>query len=69
MGDWEDDWDDSWGRDDTPVLTSASGFEQTKDDTDIGWGERTWSEVSVSGAADSDDLERFLRDRPPHHGD
>jgi hypothetical protein len=63
MGDWEDDWDDSWGRDDLPVLTSASGLEQTRDDTDIGWGERTWTE------SDSDDLERFLRERPPHHGD
>lgn len=67
MGDWEDDWDESWGRDDTPVLTSASGFEQTRDDTDIGWGERTWTEGPSS--TDSDDLERFLRDRPPHHGD
>ena len=67
MGEWEDDWDDSWGRDDQPVLTSASGLEQTRDDTDIGWGERTWTEAS--GTADPDDLERFLRDRPPHHGD
>jgi len=66
MGDWDDDWDDSWGRDDLPVLTSASGLEQTRDDTDIGWGERTWTE---SGGTDSDDLERFLRERPPHHGD
>jgi hypothetical protein len=67
MGDWDDDWDESWGRDDQPVLTSASGLEQTRDDTDIGWGERTWTEAS--SGEDSDDLERFLRDRPPHHGD
>lgn len=66
MGDWEDDWDDSWGRDDRPVLTSATGLEQTRDDTDVGWGERTWSDGS--GSSD-DDLERFLRERPPHHGD
>jgi hypothetical protein len=65
MSDWEDDLDDSWGRDDLPVLTSPSGFEQTRDDTDYGWGERTWS----GSDGDPDDLERFLRDRPPHHGD
>lgn len=67
MGDWEDDWDESWGRDELPVLTSSSGLEQTRDDTDLGWGERTWADAS--GEADPDDLERFLRDRPPHHGD
>jgi hypothetical protein len=67
MSDWEDDWDDSWGRDDLPVLTSPSGLEQTRDDTDVGWGERTWAESS--GTTDSEDLERFLRERPPHHGD
>jgi hypothetical protein len=64
MSDWEDDWDESWGRDDQPVLTSSSGLEQTKDDTDLGWGERTWSDAGTD-----EDLERFLRDRPPHHGD
>jgi len=35
--------------------------EQTVDDTDRGWGERP-------DEADPDDLERFLADRPPHHG-
>ncbi|MBS2962637.1 hypothetical protein KGA66_06240 [Actinocrinis puniceicyclus] len=66
MGDWEDDWDESWGRDDLPVLTSPSGLEQTRDDIDVGWGERTWSDAP---SADTEDLERFLRDRPPHYGD
>jgi hypothetical protein len=32
------------------------------DDTDRGWGERV-------AEADPDDLDRFLADRPPHHGD
>ena len=36
--------------------------EQTTDDTDRGWGERPTE-------SDPDDLERFLADRPPHHGD
>ena len=36
--------------------------EQTTDDTDRGWGERP-------AESDPDDLERFLSDRPPHHGD
>lgn len=36
--------------------------EQTGDDTDAGWGERP-------GEDDPDDLDRFLRDVPPHHGD
>ncbi len=36
--------------------------EQTNDDTDHGWGERPTE-------TDPDDLERFLSDRPPHHGD
>ncbi|KWW98990.1 hypothetical protein [Carbonactinospora thermoautotrophica] len=31
--------------------------EQTSDDTDAGWGDR-----------EQDDLERLLRERPPHHG-
>jgi len=35
--------------------------EQSTDDTDRGWGERP-------SEADPDDLERFLADRPPHHG-
>jgi hypothetical protein len=67
MSDWDDEWDDSWGRDDLPVLASASGAEQTRDDVDVGWGERTWGDSL--GAPDAEDLERFLRDRPPHHGD
>ena len=67
MSDWDDDLDDSWGRDDLPVHTSPSGLEQTRDDLDVGWGERTWSD-GASGFGD-DDLERFLRDRPPHYGD
>lgn len=66
MGDWEDDSDESWGRDDLRVLTSASGLEQTRDDLDIGWGERTWSDSPR--ASDAEDLDRFLRDRPPHYG-
>ena len=36
--------------------------DQTSDDTDEGWGERP--EVD-----DPDDLDRFLAERPPHHGD
>jgi hypothetical protein len=35
--------------------------EQTRDDTDAEWGE-------PPHADDPDDLERFLRDVPPHHG-
>ena len=36
--------------------------EQTADDTDLAWGDHR-------GDGDSEDLERFLRERPPHHGD
>ena len=36
--------------------------EQTPDDLDRGWGERPIEE-------DLDDLQRFIDDRPPHHGD
>ncbi len=43
-------------------MTDPGTPEQTADDTDLGWGER-----AVEG--DPDDLERFLVDRPPHHGD
>jgi hypothetical protein len=64
MSNWDDDWDEDWGRADTPV--PASGLEQTRDDTDLGWGERTWAETG-SGSGDPDDVERFLRERPPHH--
>jgi hypothetical protein len=60
MPDSDDDVDDHWGRDD--YLVAASGLEQTRDDTDLGWGE------ALSGRDDAADLERFLRDRPPHHG-
>ncbi len=62
MNDWDDDMDDSWGRDDN--LVAASGLEQTRDDIDVGWGETT-----PAGRDDPADLERFLRERPPHHGD
>ena len=34
--------------------------EQTSDDTDVGWGERT---------RDEDDDQRLLDERPPHHID
>ena len=63
MNDWDDDLDDSWGRDDH--LVAASGLEQTRDDTDLGWGE-PFADRSRDDAAD---LDRFLRERPPHHGD
>jgi hypothetical protein len=66
MTDWDDDLDDSWGRDDS--LVAASGLEQTRDDTDLGWGELSPAERSA-GRDDPADLERFLRERPPHHGD
>lgn len=42
------------GPENEPVLP-----EQTADDTDVGWGERT----------DEDDTSRFLDDVPPHHVD
>jgi hypothetical protein len=61
----DDEYDDDWGRDEH-ALVSAAGFEQTRDDTDYGWGERTWSDAP-NGA--DPDLERFLAERPPHHGD
>jgi hypothetical protein len=64
MNDWDDELDDSWGRDDH--LVAASGFEQTRDDTDRGWGELS---VDHPSGEDPADLERFLRERPPHHGD
>jgi hypothetical protein len=38
--------------------------EQTADDTDIGWGDD-----ESPADADARDLERYLRDRPPHHGE
>ena len=34
--------------------------DQTSDDTDVGWGERT---------PDDDDDQRLLDERPPHHMD
>ena len=40
----------------SPVLPAHSA-----DETDARWGEPP--------VADPDDLERFLRERPPHHGD
>jgi len=36
--------------------------EQSADDTSAGWGERP-------DERDPDDLDRFLEERPPHHGD
>jgi hypothetical protein len=62
MTDW-DDVDDNWGRDDD--LVGASGLEQARDDTDLGWGEA----LSDRSGRDAADLERYLRERPPHHGD
>jgi hypothetical protein len=44
--------------DDKPVLPDTTSDEQAE-----GWGERPDSE------RDADDVERFLRERPPHHGD
>jgi len=52
------DWDDvaePWGSDDD--LIAVSGLEQTRDDTDLGWGENPDPD-------DGDD--RYTRDRPPH---
>jgi len=52
--DWErsdDDREVDLNDDDQPVLA-----DQTRDDTDAGWGER---------ARDNDD--RLLEDRPPHY--
>ena len=40
---------------DTPLLPDRSA-----DDEDAGWGER---------AGEDDATERYLRERPPHHGD
>jgi hypothetical protein len=61
VSDW-DDVDDHWGRDDD--LVAASGLEQTRDDTDVGWGEALGDRSGHDA-----DLERYLRERPPHHGD
>jgi hypothetical protein len=51
---WErsdDDREVDVGDDDQPTLP-----DQTRDDTDLGWGERS-----------SDDDDRLLDDRPPHY--
>jgi hypothetical protein len=42
-------------------LRDQSLLDQSLDDTDRGWGERP-------SETDPDDLDRFLADRPPHHG-
>ncbi len=42
-----------------PVLPDT-----TSDETDGGWGDEV-----ASREGDPDDLDRFLRDVPPHHGD
>jgi hypothetical protein len=34
--------------------------QQSSDDTDLGWGERTGSDSAA-------DLRRFLDEKPPHH--
>ena len=52
--DWErsdDDREVDFGDDDQPTLP-----DQTRDDTDAGWGERS-----------RDDDDRLLDDRPPHY--
>jgi hypothetical protein len=49
---WDDDRDDD--RDE--VLP-----EQTSDDTDRGWGEHPDDELT-----DGDDIERLVREKPPH---
>jgi hypothetical protein len=43
--------------DEAPVLP-----EQTRDDTDHGWGRSSWADGSASNDA------RLLEDRPPHWG-
>ncbi len=45
------------GPDDEPVLP-----ETTSDEHPEGWGDRAPDD-------DPEDLDRFLRERPPHHGD
>jgi hypothetical protein len=44
-------------RDERPVLPDT-----TEDESEPGWGERPVDD-------DPDDLERFTKERPPHHGD
>lgn len=38
--------------------------EQAGDDTDVGWGELPRGLVR-----DDEDVQRYLDDRPPHHGE
>ena len=45
-----------------PVLPDT-----TSDERGVGWGDERGS--GTDDAGDPDDLERFLRDVPPHHGD
>jgi hypothetical protein len=45
---------------DDPVLPDVTSDERAE-----GWGDDDGS----SRVDDPDDLERFLRERPPHHGD
>ncbi len=40
----------------------------TSDESDQGWGDDL-GRTAGAGSFDPDDLERFLRDVPPHHGD
>jgi hypothetical protein len=44
-------------QDERPVIP-----ETTDDESDTGWGERPAED-------DSEDVRRFLDERPPHHGD
>lgn len=57
-----------WGPDEGAVLP-----EQTRDDTDEGWGElptaMTDPERLGPESSDALDDERLLREVPPHHGD
>ena len=46
---------------DEPLLPDV-----TEDERDIGWGD---DRAAADPDRDPDDLERFLRDVPPHHGD
>jgi hypothetical protein len=40
----------------------------TSDESDRGWGADLGGTAAGPGPDDPDDLERFLREVPPHHG-
>ncbi len=42
--------------------------ETTSDEAASGWGDAL-ARRAEAGESDPEDLERFLRDVPPHHGD